>query len=191
MWAPFGRKKQLPGLTSLKKNSSWSCTKMHTGLWYTENGLFSEWWWGFAWYISRRRICWSPKYLDLNNFFQVDHFKVRGAPKYFTVQKASSFYFLIVLNSSNHEHLSPLNNCCHLSAGRKWAELLRFCSDPVALPPTGNTDTASTSAVTSTFWMPSSSYNGHNRDKRVGVSSLPAAVIGIRTWLLWMDSVYV
>lgn len=25
MWAPLGRKKQLPGLTSLKKNSSWSC----------------------------------------------------------------------------------------------------------------------------------------------------------------------
>lgn len=27
MWAPLGRKKQLPGLTSLKKNSSWSCKK--------------------------------------------------------------------------------------------------------------------------------------------------------------------
>lgn len=27
MWAPLGRKKQLPGLTSLKKNSSWSCRK--------------------------------------------------------------------------------------------------------------------------------------------------------------------
>lgn len=27
MWAPLGRKKQLPGLTSLKKNSSWSCSK--------------------------------------------------------------------------------------------------------------------------------------------------------------------
>lgn len=27
MWAPLGRKKQLPGLTSLKKNSSWSYAK--------------------------------------------------------------------------------------------------------------------------------------------------------------------
>lgn len=27
MWAPLGRKKQLPGLTSLKKNSSWSWRK--------------------------------------------------------------------------------------------------------------------------------------------------------------------
>lgn len=30
MWAPLGRKKQLPGLTSLKKNSSWSCAKTFT-----------------------------------------------------------------------------------------------------------------------------------------------------------------
>lgn len=28
MWAPLGRKKQLPGLTSLKKNSSWSCREI-------------------------------------------------------------------------------------------------------------------------------------------------------------------
>lgn len=38
MWAPLGRKKQLPGLTSLKKNSSWSCAKTCThGIYDPEN----------------------------------------------------------------------------------------------------------------------------------------------------------
>lgn len=41
MWAPLGRKKQLPGLTSLKKNSSWSCRKTCKHIYNSDLFLFT------------------------------------------------------------------------------------------------------------------------------------------------------
>lgn len=158
MWAPLGRKKQLPGLTSLKKNSSWSCTKTHAEHWY------------MAWFLNKRfcmvqRYTYNKLYVYKKIFISFYH-------------RAELFWSLPFISTDQMP-----SSIRWKEVGRAFAILL-WPSYTFGLSCHWRATLTEPQLQAVTFWMPSCSYNGHNRDKGVRAPSLPAGLIGIRTWLL-------
>lgn len=148
MKAPFGRKKQLPGLRSWKKNSSCSCQR-------TKDNIFSEWC-----RSGQTGLETNPHRLWCTAWFDRHHVQIvmtvfsnssdkhrpwivmsprKNFPAYFFLNKPSTFFFLSLSSVKLIWQLNIINDVLCATRKpfrppwihfRKWIQKINFHSYP-------------------------------------------------------------